>query len=303
MLDKKEKRKQFFKKNKGLLFVTPWILAFILFTLGPLIASIYMSMTDWGIAGPITGFIGLDNYRQAFTSDGFWHSLHVTVKYAILAVPLGMISSLIAALLLDNKLRGDRVFRVLYYLPVVAAGVAIAVMWKWILAPAGLLNMFLGVFNIDPIYWLNDPQWVIPSYVIMATWSAFSGYLTYLVALKDIPDTLGQNSKILGIGYFENLFKVTIPLMKPILTYNLIMAIIASFRKFSDAYIIGGAGGEGDFYMVYFYKMAFEQYQMGYAIALAWISIIILLVLVALVYKQTPFFEYYSGQKKKKELR
>lgn len=300
MSEKQQKRKQFLKKYKGLLFVAPWIIGFTLFTLGPLISSIYMSMTDWGIAGPITGFIGLDNYKQAFTSDSFWHALNVTVKYAVLAVPLGMISSLIAALLLDNKLRGDGVFRVLYYLPVVAAGVAVAVMWKWILAPNGLLNMFLEIFNISPIYWLNDPKWVIPSYVIMSTWAAFSGYLTYLVAIKDIPETLSQNSKILGIGYFENLCKVTLPLMKPILTYNLIMALIASFRKFSDAYIIGGAGGQGDFYMVYFYRVAFEQYQMGYAIALAWISIIILIVLVAFVYKQTPFFEYYSGQKKKK---
>ncbi|MGL5021547.1 MAG: carbohydrate ABC transporter permease [Mycoplasmatales bacterium] len=290
------------RKNQGFYFVAPWLIGFFIFTLVPVIFSIYISMTDWGLIGPVTGFIGLDNYVEAFQSDSFYQSLSVTVRYAIWAVPLGMLASLTAALLLNTKIKGLSIFRGVYYLPVISSGVAIAVMWSWILSatPTGLMNQFLGIFNLGPFYWLSDESLVIPSYVIIATWGAFSGYLTYLVALRDIPETLYDSARISGIGYFERLIKITIPLMKPILIYNLIMAVIASFRKFSEAYILGGAGGEGNFYMVNFYKEAFGYYKMGYAVALAWILVIIVLALVALIYKQTPFWEYYSKSKPKK---
>lgn len=294
---KKIEKQKFYRKYRGLIFVSPWLLGFCIFSVIPSIASLYMSMTDWGVAGPIEGFVGFKNYINAFTNSQFWDAIIVTVKFVIFGVPLGMVGSLVAALLLNNDVRGNKMFRAFYYLPVVSSGVAIAVMWMWILAPEGLLNMFLGTFGIEPIFWLNDPDYVIPSYVIIAVWSSFSGYLTYLVAIKDVPGALYENSKIIGVGYFENLFKITIPLIRPILTYNLIMAIIASFRKFSDAYVIGGAGGQGKFYMVYFYEVAFRDYKMGYAIALAWILVFIIFILVAIVYKQTPFFEYYSGKK------
>ena len=291
---KKIKRK---RRYKGLYFVAPWVIGFAIFGLLPMIASLYMSMTDWGIAGPVTGFVGLDNYTSAILSENFWSSLIITVKFAVFAVPLGMLSALIAALLLSGKSRGIKYFKAIYYVPVISSGVAIAVMWKWILAPDGLLNSFLGLFNVDPIFWLNDPEYVIPSYIIIATWGAFSGYLTYLVAMKDVPESLYESAKISGVSWMSQLFKITIPLMRPILTYNLIMAIIASFRKFNEAYILGGAGGQGKFYMVYFYEVAFTQYKMGYAIALAWILVIIILVLTSIVYKYTPFWDYYKGTK------
>lgn len=302
-MNSKEIRKlQNKKKYKGLLFVSPWVIGFLIFSFIPLIYSVLMSMTDWGLVGPVEGFIGLENYVTAFTSSDFWQSLSVTVRYALFAVPLTMLASFTSALLLNTNIKGVGLFRTIYYIPVISSGVAIAVMWGWILSPTGgLMNMFLGIFGIAPQAWLYDPELVIPSYVIIAVWGAFSGYLTYLVAMKEVPQSLYDSSRLLGMGYFERLFKVTIPLMKPILIYNLIMAIIASFRKFSDAYILGGAGGEGNFYMVYFYEEAFANYNMGYAVALAWILVFIVMGLMLIVFKYTPFWEYYSGNKTKKK--
>ncbi len=288
-------QKKFFKKNKGLLFVLPWVVFFSVFSVIPIFYSVYMSMTDWGLSGPKEGFIGLENYKTAFGSTDFWHSMKVTVQFAVWAVPLSVLSGLTSALFLNTNVRGLRTFRMLFYIPVISSGVAIAVMWGWILSPDGLLNGFLSIFGIETIYWFNDPTFVIPSYVIIATWGAFSGYLTYLVAIKDIPSNLYDTAKMSGIGYMERLVKITIPLIRPIIIYNLIMAIIASFRKFSEAYILGGAGGQSKFYMVYFYEEAFAYYNMGYAVALAWILVFLVVILIALIYKKTPFWDYYTG--------
>lgn len=304
MTDKEIKRTKMKKKYKGLLFVAPWVIGFIIFHLIPQIYSIYMSMTDWGLVGPVEGFIGLENYKTALTSSDFWHSLSVTVRYALFAVPLTMLAGFSSALLLNTKVKGLGLFKAIYYLPVISSSVAIAVMWGWILSPeGGLMNMILGLFGIAPQAWLYDPELVIPSYVLIAVWSAFSGYLTYLVAMKEIPNSLYESSRILGMGYFERLRKVTIPLMRPILIYNLIMAITLSFRKFNEAYILGGAGGESEFYMVYFYQEAFGNYNMGYAVALAWILVFIVVGLMLIIYKKTPFWEYYSGTKSKKKVK
>lgn len=303
MTAKEIKKHQRRKKYEGYKYVGIWVIGFAIFSLLPMIYSVYMSMTDWGLMGPVEGFIGLENYRQAFQSSEFWHSLKVTVHYALWAVPFTMLASFTSALLLNTRIKGIGMFRAVYYVPIISSGVAIAVMWGWILAPGatGLMNQFLGIFGIEPQAWFFNPELVIPSYVIMAVWGAFSGYLTYLVAMKEVPESLYESSRILGMGYTERLFKVTIPLMRPILIYNFIMAIIASFRKFSEAYILGGAGGEGEFYMVYFYQEAFGNYNMGYAVALAWILVFIVVGLMMIVYKKTPFWEYYSGTVKKKK--
>lgn len=260
-----------------------------------------MSLTDWGLVGPVEGFIGLDNYVHAFQSSDFWNSLSVTVHFVVWSVPLSMMASLTSALILNSNVKGVSIFRGVYYVPTLASGVAIALMWGWIFSPdGGLLNMFLGIFGIEPLAWLYDPELVVPSYVIMAVWGAFSGFLTYLVAMKEIPRSLTESSRILGMGYFERLFRVTLPLMRPILIYNFIMAIIGGFRKFSDAYVLGGTGDSGKFYMVYFYQEAFGNFNMGYAVALAWILFVIVVGLMMIIYKKTPFWEYYSGMKKKK---
>lgn len=272
------------RKHSGLLFISPWLVGLLLFTVFPMIAAIYISLTNWPIIGE-HAFIGVGNYLDIFKDESFWKSLKITVTYAALAIPLSIITAFIIAMLLNTNIKGLSIYRTAYYLPAIVSGVAVAIVWRWILNPDfGLINIFLKqVFNVEGPAWLYDTKWVLPSYILIAVWGAGGGMLTYLVGLKDIPKDLYESAEMDGAGFFTRLFKITIPFMTPILYYNLIMGTIASFRKFTDAYILGGAGGRGKYYMVYLYENAFAYYKMGYATALAWILFIIILSLTLFV--------------------
>lgn len=271
------------RERQGFVFILPWLIGLLLFTLVPMIAAGYISMTEWNIVGN-PKFIGLSNYIKIFQSEDFFHSLLVTVRYAVFAVPLTITTALVIAILLNKQRKGTAVFRVIYYMPAIVSGVAVAVVFKWILDPNyGLINAALNVFGINGPDWLYDPAWVLPSYLIMAVWGAGGGLLTYLAALKDIPEDLYGAAMIDGAGVLQRVRYITVPLMTPIIFYNLILGIIGAFRKFTDAYVLGGAGKEGSFYMVHLYEEAFSHYRMGYATALAWILFIIILGLTIVV--------------------
>jgi len=276
----------------GYKFIAPWLIGTLLFTAFPMAFAAYISLTDWPILGS-PRFIGLDNFKEIFSDEEFYQSLLVTVRYAILAVPLGILSSFTMAILMNFNIKGVPIYRTIYYLPAVVSGVAVAVIWRWILNPNyGIANMILGWLGLKGPNWLGDPKWVLPSYLIIAVWGAGGGILTYIVGLKDIPMELYEAARIDGAGFFARLRKITVPLMTPILYYNLIMGIVAAFRKFTDAYIIGGAGNEGRFYMVYLYENAFSYYRMGYATALAWVLFIIILSLTLLINKTSKKWMY-----------
>lgn len=270
-------------KWAGYKFIAPWLIGVLLFTAFPMIFAAYIALTDWPILGS-ANFIGLSNFKEIFTDEEFYKSLFVTARYAVLAVPIGIISSFTMAILMNFDIKGVSIYRTIYYLPAVVSGVAVAVIWKWILNPNyGIANMILGWFGINGPNWLGDPKWVLPSYLLIAIWGAGGGILTYIVGLKDIPNDLYEAARIDGAGFWSKTFKITIPLMTPVLYYNLIMGIVAAFRKFTDAYIIGGAGNEGRFYMVHLYENAFSYYRMGYATALAWILFVIILSLTLFI--------------------
>ncbi len=271
------------KQSVGFLFVLPWLIGLILFTLAPMIAAAYISLTDWTIVGE-ANFIGFDNYTHLFQSEEFYKSLWVTVRYAVLAVPLIIASSLGIAVMLDKGHKGVGIFRVIYYMPAIVSGVAVAIVFKWILDPNfGLINSILSFFNMKGPDWLYDPDWVLPSYLIMAVWGAGGSILTYLAALKDIPQELYGAAMIDGAGTLQKVRFITVPMMTPIIFYNLILGIIGAFRKFTDAYVLGGAGKEGNFIMVHLYEQAFNHYNMGYATALAWVLFAIILTLTIIV--------------------
>lgn len=271
------------KERVGFIFILPWLIGLIVFTLFPMIAAAYFSLTDWSIVGKAE-FIGLENYKKLFSSDNFYQSMWVTVRYAVIAVPLIITTSLMIAVLLDRGFKGVGIFRVIYYMPAIVSGVAVAIVFKWILDPSyGLLNSILGIFNIKGPDWLYDPNWVLPSYLIMAVWGAGGSILTYMAALKDIPQDLYGSAMIDGAGTFQRVKYITVPLMTPIIFYNLVLGIIGAFRKFTDAYVLGGAGKEGNFVMVYLYGEAFGHYRMGYATALAWILFAVILILTIIV--------------------
>ncbi len=270
-------------KWTGLKFLSPWLAGIVIFILFPMLFAAYISLTDWPILGKAE-FIGFQNYVDIFKDELFWQSLKVTVKFAALAVPLGILTAFSMAFLLNSKIKFVSFYRTIYYMPAVVSGVAVAVIWKWILNPNyGIANGVLGFVGIQGPNWLGDPNYVLPSYLLIAIWGAGGGILTYLVGLKDISTSLYEAAEIDGAGFWGKLFKVTIPLMTPIFYYNLIMGTIAAFRKFTDAYIIGGAGREGDFFMVHLYNNAFTYYRMGYATALAWILFVILLGLTLFI--------------------
>jgi len=267
----------------GFLFVSPWVLGLLVFTLVPMIAAAYISLTDWSIIGT-ANFIKFDNYKEIFQSEDFYHSLWVTVRYAIFAVPLTIITSLTISVFLSKNIKGVGIYRVIYYMPAIVSGVAVAIVFKWILDPNyGLLNSALAVIGVQGPDWLYDANWVLPSYLIMAVWGAGGGILTYMAALKDVPMSLYESAMIDGANAWQKVRYITVPMITPIIFYNLIIGIISAFRKFTDAYVLGGAAKQGDFIMVYIYDQAFSKYHMGYATALAWVLFAIILILTLIV--------------------
>ena len=280
------------REKAGFFFILPWLIGLIVFTAFPMIAAVYISMTDWDIVGNAS-FIGLGNYKMLFSSDEFIRSLWVTVRYAVIAVPLIIATSLTMAVLVSKNRKGSSVFRVIYYMPAIVSGVAVAIVFKWILDPSyGFLNGLLSLWGIQGPDWLYDPDWVLPSYMIMAVWGAGGSLLTYLAALKDIPEDLYGAAMIDGANAFQKVRYITVPLMTPIIFYNLVLGIIGAFRKFTDAYVLGGAGKEGNFYMVYLYEEAFGHYRMGYATALAWVLFVIILGLTFIVNWTKKYWVY-----------
>ena len=280
------------RQRAGFYFVLPWLIGLCLFTALPMVAAVYISMTDWDIVGN-ADFIGLKNYITLFQTEEFINSLWVTIRYAVIAVPLIIATSLTIAVLVSKNNKGTGVFRVIYYMPAIVSGVAVAIVFKWILDPSyGLLNGLLSIFHIQGPDWLYDPNWVLPSYLIMAVWGAGGGLLTYLAALKDIPEELYGAAMIDGANTFQKVWYITVPLMTPIIFYNLVLGIIGAFRKFTDAYVLGGAGKEGNFYMVYLYEEAFGHYRMGYATALAWVLFAIILLLTFVVNWTKKYWVY-----------
>ena len=280
------------REKAGFFFILPWLIGLIVFTAFPMIAAVYISMTDWDIVGNAS-FIGLGNYKMLFSSDEFIRSLWVTVRYAVIAVPLIIATSLTMAVLVSKNRKGSSIFRVIYYMPAIVSGVAVAIVFKWILDPSyGLLNGLLSLWGIQGPDWLYDPDWVLPSYLIMAVWGAGGSLLTYLAALKDITEDLYGAAMIDGANAFQKVRYITVPLMTPIIFYNLVLGIIGAFRKFTDAYVLGGAGKEGNFYMVYLYEEAFGHYRMGYATALAWVLFVIILGLTFIVNWTKKYWVY-----------
>ena len=295
----KVKFKKWLKRNEGLLYISPWLIGFSLLGLFPILMSMFLGFTEWPIIGD-PKWVGLDNFEKLFNDPMFYRTLQDTFAYAIYSIVLGMLSSFTIALLLNTNVKGLSFYRTVFYLPAVVTGVAVSMMWRWILDPNyGLLNIFLQNFGVEGPNWLGDPNWVLPSYVLIAVWGAGGGMLTYLVGLKDIPKDLYEASFVDGASWWNRLIKITIPMMTPILFYNLIMNIIGALRQFSMNYILGGK----QFYMLYVYNNAFKYNKMGYASALAWILVIIILVLTLLVFKSSSLWVYHeyenNGGKKK----
>jgi len=279
------------KKNAvGYAFISPWLIGFLVFTAGPIFASMYLSFTRYDIINkPV--WIGIVNYKEMFFRDPlFWKSMSVTLTYAIVAVPIGVIAGLAIALILNMDLKGMAVYRTIFYLPSIVPVVATSMVFLWILNPQiGLVNQLLMRFGITGPSWFRDPKWALWSLVLMGMWGVGGSMIIYLAGLKDIPTHLYEAANIDGANAWQRTRHVTLPMMTPVIFFNLVMGIIGTFQYFTAAFIVSnGQGGPVDsthFYALYLFNRAWRYYDMGYACAMAWVLFLLVVIITAGVFK------------------
>ena len=285
------------------LFISPWLLGFIIWEVGPMIASLVLSLTKYNITSPPI-FVGLANYKRAFTEDPlFWHSLKVTATYAAFAIPLGLILGFTVALLLNFDIPGVSIWRTVYYLPSVISGVAVAILWQFIFQPQfGILNTLLKMMGLKGPEWLYSTTWVLPAFIIMSLWGIGGGMVIYLAGLQGIPTALYESAQIDGANWWQQFGRITLPMMTPTIFFNLVMGLIGTFQIFTSAYVMtqGGPMYASLFYNLYLYNNAFVFFEMGYASMLAWVLFAIILILTLLTIKSSAVWVYYEGELKRR---
>lgn len=284
---------------EGYLWISPWLIGFLLFSLGPIIASFYLSLTKYKIGGA-PEWVGIANYVEAFTSDQlFWPSLWRTVYFSLGSVLIGVALSLLAAILLNQNLRGTVIYRALFYLPSLTPIVAMAILWVWLLQPqVGLVNYLLYEVGISGPGWLTSAKWAIPSVIMISLWSSIGGgrMIIFLAGLQGVPQSLHESAQIDGANTIQRFWHITLPMISPVILFNLILGIIGSFSVFSLAYVAtnGGPNYGTWFYMLHLYYNAFSYFQMGYASALAWIFFVLIFILSYLQIKLSDRWVYYE---------
>ena len=297
---KASKRKRILKSLEGYVYISPWLIGFLTFTAFPLLSSICISLTEWNLFSA-PEFVGFANYSKLFSDPLFWQALKVTAKYVFTSVPLRLIIGFTLALLLNNNIPGMGVYRTIFYLPTVTSGVAVSLLWLWIFNPEyGILNVILQKFGIIGPAWLMSETWALPAIIIMSLWSVGGSMIIYLAGLQNIPSQLYEAVDIDGGGWLAKVWNVTLPMMTPIVFYNLVMGIIGSFQVFTDAYVMSNGGPHNAtlFYVLYLYRNAFQYFEMGYASALAWVLFAIILGFTLLIFKSSPMWVYYEGEMK-----
>jgi multiple sugar transport system permease protein len=288
------------------LCVAPWVIGFIAFTLGPMLYSLYISFTEWGMLKPPV-WVGLENYTNAFKDPDFYTALKVTSFYTVFSIPTTLFTALFLAILLNEATRGVGFFRTAFYMPAIVASVAAAVLWTWILNPKfGPINGLLRLVGLPGPNWFSDPKYVLWGFVMMSAWNVGGQMLIFLAGLKGIPKALYEAAEIDGAGRWPRFWQITIPMLSSTLFFNFVMAVIGSLQTFDTAYVIGTAsggtlGGPAKatlFYMIYVYSLAFKGFNsMGYATALAWILFAITLLLTLLVLRTSSLWVYYESEK------
>ena len=290
-----------FRENLvGYLFISPWLIGFFLFTLYPFCRSFYLSLTRYNIIQE-PKFIGFANYKMMlFQDDLFWKSLWVTLRYAIVAVPLVLVAGVLLALLLNINVKGISVFRTIFYLPSIVPVVATTSIFMWILNPqVGLINRFLKIFNIAGPAWLTDPAWTPWTLVFMAVWGAGGSMVIYLAGLKDIPLYLYEAATLDGAGVIKKTRMITLPMLTPVIFFNLVMGVINTFQYFTQAYMFSkGTGSPKDstlFYALYMFQRSWKYMDMGYGSAMAWALFLIVMVLTTVIFRTQKKWVHYGS--------
>ena len=287
---------------KGVAFISPWIVGFSLFLLLPIILSFYYSFCDYNmIQRPV--FVGLANYRLLIHDEVFARALRVTLYYGALSIPAGLFVSLGVAVLLNRHVVGQPIFRTLVFLPSLVPTIASAILWKWLFnQKLGLIDWALakiyGFFHVQGPAWIDDPRWVVPSLALMSVWSVGNTVVIYLAGLQDVPRELYEAADLDGANAAQRLFYVTLPMISPVIFFNLIIAIIGVLQIFDTPFMMtqGGPNRASYFYTYYLYDNAFSYLHMGYASAMAWIQLLIVLALTAVAFLTSKKWVHYQGK-------
>ena len=280
----------------GYLFLSPWMLGFLIFLVGPMVASIYLSLTEYKvIKAPV--WIGLANYVRMFSDELFYHSMKVTVTYTALSVPLGIVAALGVAVLLNQRIVASGLFRTIFYLPSVISGVAVAIVFAWIFNfRFGILNYFLSLLGIPGPNWLGHPRWTLWAFVLMSLWGIGGNVIIFLAALQGVPVPLYEAAKIDGAGNWRRFWAITLPMISPAILFVLIMGVIGTFQTFTQSYVMTGGGPANAtlFYLLYLYRNAFNWFEMGYASAMAWVLFLVIMVCTLLLWRSSARWVYYE---------
>ncbi|MGQ9681968.1 MAG: carbohydrate ABC transporter permease [Anaerolineae bacterium] len=281
-------------------FLLPWLAGFVFFSLGPILASAYLSFTQYDILTP-PQWLGVGNYVRMFVADNrYFGALRVTATYVFISVPLQLLLALAIAMVLNRGVSGLSLYRAMYYLPSLLGGsVAIAILWRQVFGLHGIVNALLAPLGVEGVSWIGTPQYAIYTLILLRVWQFGSPMIIFLAGLKQIPRELYEAAQIDGAGGWRQFRSLTLPLLTPILLFNLIMQFISAFQAFTPAFIIsGGTGGPIDstlFYTLYLYIQGFGSYRMGYASAMAWVLLLAVALLTAVAFISSRYWVYYES--------
>ncbi len=281
----------------GYLFMSPWVVGFLVFMAGPMVASLYFSFTSYDIINA-PRWTGLANFSRMFDDRLFYLTLRVTTKYTLASVPLLLVTALAVALLLNQKNIAPGFFRTVYYMPALISGVAVAIVFTWIFNYRfGILNYLLSLVGIKGPNWLGSPHSVLWAFVLMSVWGIGGDVVIFLAALQGVPKALYEAAEIDGAGPWRRFLAITIPMISPVLLFALIMSVIGTFQTFTQSFIMTGGGPANAtyFYLLYLYRNAFNWFDMGYASALAWFLFLLILVLTLIMLRTSARWVYYAG--------
>ncbi|OBZ17752.1 carbohydrate ABC transporter permease [Bacillus sp. FJAT-26390] len=283
----------------GYLFISPWLIGLLLLTAWPMLQSLYYSFTNYTLLDA-PQWIGLRNYERIFTDDEiFVQSLKVTILFVVFSVPLKLLSALMIAIVLNKKLKGISLYRTLIYLPsLIGSSMAVSILWKNIFGIDGFLNRILSFFGIEGVSWISNPSTALGTLIILVAWQFGSSMVIFLAGLKQIPLELYEASSVDGSSKIRQFFSITLPMLSPVLLFNLVLQVIGSFQMFTQAFIItkGGPVNSTYMYALYLYDRAFSRYEMGYASSLAWILLIIIGLATAFIFISSKYWVFYETE-------
>jgi multiple sugar transport system permease protein len=295
-------RRRAWRRNlMGYLFIAPWLVAFLAFTAVPMIGSAALAFTDYNVLSQNLKWVGLDNFqRMLFNDPRYWRAVQATFSFALVAVPMKLVFALALAMLFNNSRRLVYGYRAAYYLPsIVGASVAVAVVWRELVGRSGPVNVVLGQFGVPAQAWLGKPSTALGTVILLSVWGCGSPMLIFLAGLRQIPNQLYEAASLDGAGAWKRFLKITIPLLTPLIFFNLVLQMIFGFTVFTSAFILsGGSGAPLDsllLYSLYLYQKAFKDFQMGYAAAMAWALLLVIGIFTTIIFKTSASWVYYES--------